>query len=188
MVDPSYLKYSFGEHKQSHVVKEIRSTIESIKSFENTWYLLLTGSKSLATSQLLFSLYFSSSNDSVESMSLIKQLMGHLLYFPIIHASNKRGQESAIDSIDQRTILSVLKRKIAFLMDTNKVLLKEKEGEHSLHVHTSSTLSNNIFPQNEYENIKNYSLKVYHLMDQLYCDTGNEIVVYFFFFGLLSFY
>jgi hypothetical protein len=193
--------YSFGEHKQSHVVKEIRSTIESIKSFENAWYLLSTGSKSLATSQLLFSLYFSSGNDSVESLSLIKQLIGHLLYFPIIHASNKRGQESAIDSIDQGTILSVLKRKIAFLMklldpssssssrqsststvsnenmDTKKVLLKEKEGEHSLHVHTSSTLSKNIFPQDEYENIKNYSLKVYHLMDQLYCHTGNEVVV-----------
>lgn len=184
--------YSFGESKQ--VVKDIRSTIETIKSFENAWYLLSTGSKSLATSQLLFSLYFSSDNTNNNS-TLMKQVIGNLLYFPILHASSKRGQEKAVDTINQRTVLNILNRKVSFLMrlldpsiskemvskvissGRDKILFKEKEEAHTCHIHTSSLLAKNIFPQEEYENIKNYSLKVYHLMDQLYSDTSDEIVV-----------
>ena len=181
--------YSFHEDKQNHAIKEIRSTIESIKSFENAWYLLSTGSKSLATSQLLFSLYFASMNNSTSSSTnFTRQLIGNLLYFPILHSSSKRGHEKTLDSIDQRTLLRVLNKKVSFLLrllnpvnakknspnvtlqEVSKLLVLEREQSHQLHVHTSSLLLKNIFPQEDYDKVKNYSLKTYHLMDQLYCD------------------
>ena len=59
----------------------------------------------------------------------------------------------------------------------DKFLFKEKEDAHSFLLHTSSQLTKNIFPSHEFENIKNYSLKVYHLMDQLYTDIGDEKVI-----------
>jgi len=163
--------FSFSSQEMETRLKLLAA---NIRTFENAWQLLNQGHVYGALQKTIFALYFALQREK----RMFPLFLAHLFYFPVLHVESMTTFASDLENMLTRT-----ERKVDFLLDLlfpkkeKKDVIRDKEniiwwkiinGTETI-LHRLPDTSKNILSIGEQQLVRNHSVKVHHLYDQLFC-------------------